>query len=87
MEKVKSIPNSVCGELDCKSVVVRRCAGAAQFSVSEGEFGEPTESGRVRRGCIAVIRLVWNIPVTAADTRLGDADVSGRSEGGVTVPP
>ena len=39
MEKVKSIPISVCGKLDCKSVVVRRCAGAAQFSVSEGEVG------------------------------------------------
>ena len=37
MEKVKYIPNSVCGKLECKSVVVRRCAGAAQFSVSEGE--------------------------------------------------
>ena len=37
MEKVKSIPNSgACGKLDCKSMVVRRCAGAAQFSVSEG---------------------------------------------------
>ena len=30
---------------------------------------------------------MWNIPVTAADTRVGDADVSGRSEGGVTTPP
>ena len=39
MEKVKSIPNSACGKLDCKSVVVRRCSGAAQFSVSEGEVG------------------------------------------------
>ena len=39
MEKVKSIPNSVCGELNCKSVVVRRCTGAAHFSVSEGEVG------------------------------------------------
>ena len=39
MAKVKSIPNSDCGELDCKSVVVRRCAGVAQFSVSEGEVG------------------------------------------------
>ena len=25
--------------------------------------------------------------MTAADTRFADADVSGRSEGGVTVPP
>ena len=40
MEKVKSIPNIVCGELDCKLVVVRRCAGAAQFSVSEAEVGQ-----------------------------------------------
>ena len=24
--------------------------------------------------------------MTAADTRVGDADVSGRSEGGVTTP-
>ena len=39
MEKVKSIMNSVCGKLDCKSVVIRRCAGAAQFTVSEGEVG------------------------------------------------
>ena len=30
---------------------------------------------------------LWNIPVTMADTRVGDADVSGRSEGGVTTPP
>ena len=30
MEKVKPIPISVCGKLECKSVVVRRCAGAAQ---------------------------------------------------------
>ena len=39
MEKVKCIPNSVYGKLDCISVVVQRCAGAAQFSVSEGEVG------------------------------------------------
>ena len=39
MEKVKSITNSDCGKLYCKSVVVRRCAGAAHFSVSEGEVG------------------------------------------------
>ena len=39
VEKVRSIPNSGCGRLGCKSVVVRRCAGAAQFSVSEGEVG------------------------------------------------
>ena len=39
MEIVKPIPNSACGKLDCKSVVVRRCAGVAQFSVSEGEVG------------------------------------------------
>ena len=32
------------------------------------------------------VRRVWNIPVTVADTRVGDADVSGRSEGGVTNP-
>ena len=29
---------------------------------------------------------MWNIPVTATDTQVGDADVSGRSEGGVTTP-
>ena len=34
MEKVKFIPNSARGKLDCKSVVVRGCAGVAQFSVS-----------------------------------------------------
>ena len=39
MEKVKSIPISVCGQLYCNSVVVLRCAGAAQFRVSEGEVG------------------------------------------------
>ena len=39
MEKVKCIPNSVFGKLACISVGVRRCAGAAQFSVSEGEVG------------------------------------------------
>ena len=39
MEKVKSIPISIGGKLDCKSVVVRRCAGVAQFSVSEGHLG------------------------------------------------
>ena len=44
-------------------------------------------SGRVRRDHIVVIaESIWNIPVTAADTRVGDADVSGRSEGGVTTP-
>ena len=48
--------------------------------------GRPTESGRVRRGRIVIVQSVWNIPVTAADTRVGDADVSGRSEGGVTTP-
>ena len=39
VEKVKSIPTSACGKLDWKPVVVRRCAGAAQFSVSDGEVG------------------------------------------------
>ena len=40
----------------------------------------------VRRGRIVIVRSVWNIPVTVADTQVGDADVSGRSEGGVTTP-
>ena len=29
---------------------------------------------------------LWDIPVTAADTRVGDADVSGRTEREVTTP-
>ena len=29
---------------------------------------------------------LWDIPVTAADTRVGDADVSERSDRGVTTP-
>ena len=33
------------------------------------------------------LERLWNIPATAADTRVGDADVSGRSEEGVTTPP
>ena len=37
----------------------------------------------VRRGRIVIVR---DIPVTATDTRVGDADVSRRSEGGVTTP-
>ena len=32
-----------------------------------------------------IVGGVWNIPVTTADTRVGDADVSGRYEGGVTT--
>ena len=39
MQKVKCIPNSVYGKLEWIAVVVRRYAGAAQFSVSEGEVG------------------------------------------------
>ena len=39
MEKVKCIPHSVYGKLSCMSVRVRRCTGAMQFSVSEGEVG------------------------------------------------
>ena len=39
MEKVNCIANSVYEKLSCISVRVRRCAGAAQFSVSEGEVG------------------------------------------------
>ena len=38
------------------------------------------ESGRVRRGRRVTLGRLWNIPVTADDTRVGDADVSGRSE-------
>ena len=38
------------------------------------------EPGRVRRGLRVTLGLLWNIPVTAADTRVGDADVAGRSE-------
>ena len=44
------------------------------------------ESGRVRRDRIVTVRSVWNILVTVADTRVGDTDVSGISEGGVTTP-
>ena len=38
------------------------------------------ESGRVRRGRRVTLGRLWNIPVIAADTRVGDADFSGRSE-------
>ena len=34
------------------------------------------EAGRVRRGRREALGRLWNIPVTAADTRVGDADVS-----------
>ena len=64
VENVKCVPNSFYGKLACIAVGVRRCAGAAQISVSEGklchfgntlsdqrEFGwESSESRRVRRG-------------------------------------
>ena len=46
----------------------------------------PAESGRVRRGRREALGHLWNIPVTAADIQVGDADVSGRSSGGVTTP-
>ena len=36
--------------------------------------------------CLKLVGLVVKLVVTAADTRVGDADVSGRSEGGVTTP-
>ena len=52
--------------------------------MEESPGGRPAESGSVQRGrsdCLSV----WNIPVTTADTQVGDADVSGRSEGGVTT--
>ena len=49
-----------------------------------GESGR--ESGRVRRGCREALVRLWNITVTAADTHVGDADVSGRSGSGVTTP-
>ena len=48
--------------------------------------GRPAESGRVRRGRRVMLGRLWNIPVTAADSRVGDADVSRRSEGGVKTP-
>ena len=44
------------------------------------------ESGRVRPDRLETVQSVWNIPVTAANTQVGDADVSGRSEGGVITP-
>ena len=52
--------------------------------ISSVESGR--EAGRVWRGCRVTLGRSWHIPVTAADTRVGDADVSGRSEGGVTTP-
>ena len=54
--------------------------------MAEGTHLGRGESGRARRGRIVIVRDVWNIPVTAAGTQVGDADVSGRSEGGVTAP-
>ena len=39
MENVKCVPYSFYGKLACISVGVRRCAGAAQISVSEGGVG------------------------------------------------
>ena len=44
------------------------------------------ESGKVRRGRREALGRLWNIPVTAADTQVGEADVSGRSGRGVTTP-
>ena len=81
-----------------KGDIIRGCAGVAQIAFSSEEWVpgvglvgrthiRGVESVRVRRGRIVIVRRVWNIPVTAADTRVGDADVSRRSEGGVTTPP
>ena len=39
VENLKCVPNSFYGKLACISVGVRRCAGTAQISVSEGEVG------------------------------------------------
>ena len=44
------------------------------------------ESGRIRRGRREALGRLWNIPVTAADTQVGDADVYGNSDKGVTTP-
>ena len=44
------------------------------------------EAGRVRWGRREALCRLCNIPVTTADIRVGDADVSGRSERGVTTP-
>ena len=43
------------------------------------------ESGRIRRGRREALVRLWNIPVTVADTQVGDADVFGRSGSGVTT--
>ena len=53
--------------------------------MEESPGGRPAESRRVGRGRIVMVCGVWNIPVITAVTRVGDADVSGRSEGGVTT--
>ena len=57
----------------------------ARTDISGIESGR--EAGRVRNSRVTLRRL-WNveIPVTTDDTRVGDADVSGRSERGVTTP-
>ena len=69
------------------SDIVRGCAGAAQFSLSKWEVGLGGRgSGWEAYGVRKSPARSWNIPVTAADTRVGDADVSERSEGGVTTP-
>ena len=59
--------------------------GRTHISGREVWGGRPAESGSVRRGCRVTLGRLWNIPVTTADTRVGDADVSRRSEGGVTT--
>ena len=49
MEKVKFILNSACGTLDCKSVVVRRCAGSVG-GVGRNCVGWIPESGKLDPG-------------------------------------
>ena len=52
--------------------------GLVRTHISGVESGR--EAGRVRRGCrVMLVKYSGNY------TRVGDADVSGRSEGGVTT--
>ena len=51
------------------------------------ESGRSAESGRIRRRPRNTVWRLWNVPVTAADAQVGDADVSGRPGKGVITPP
>ena len=49
-----------------------------QIAEQQSPGGRFAESGRVRHFDRSTEGSAWNVPVTAADAQVGDADVSGR---------